>query len=142
MKKKKKVFLFFILIALVCCLFNRQVFIMISSPLRKEIDYKIKKLDIPEIDPENITSSMKKLQEIANKKSWILRAKKFTDRYFAGDKKKMTYCLKDVDALKKWHDLKRTYVQVPWGQLVEKTDNTKPEQYQACGGGKCMIWKM
>ena len=49
MKKKKKVFLFFILIALVCCLFNRQVFIMISSPLRKEIDYKIKKLDIPEI---------------------------------------------------------------------------------------------
>lgn len=100
------------------------------------------KLVIPDINPDDITNSMKKLKIIAEKKSWIMRAKKFTERYFEGESKKMTYCLKDVDALKKWHDLNRTYKPVPWTEMKEDTDETKPEQYVACGGGKCMIWKM
>lgn len=100
------------------------------------------KLILPDIDPDDITNSMKKLKVIAEKKSWLMRASKFTTRYFGGNTKKMTYCLKDVDALKKWHDLNRTYKTVPWTELKEDTDATKPEQYVACGGGKCMIWKM
>jgi len=100
------------------------------------------KLTIPEIDPANITRSMEKLKEVADKKSWILRAEKFTERYFKGNKKQMTYCLKEVDALKTWEDLSRTYKPADWEKLIEETDNTKPEQFQACGGGKCMIWRM
>ncbi len=100
------------------------------------------RMKIPKIDTEHITKSLKTIEEALHKKSWIMRAVKFSERYFDGDLKKMTYCLKEVDALKKWHDLSRTYTPVPWEELVETVDNTKPQQYQACGGGKCMIWKM
>ena len=49
MKKKKKIILFVVVISLFTCLLNRQMFITITSPLRKEINHEIKALDIPEI---------------------------------------------------------------------------------------------
>lgn len=56
--------------------------------------------------------------------------------------KKMTYCLKDVDAWKTWIDLKSTYTDVPWNDFYEQFDNTKVSETIACSGGACEITKM
>lgn len=85
------------------------------------------------------TKSIDLLTKQMEKKLWIMRANKFTMRYFDGDKKRMTYCLKDVDAWKKWCDLNRTYKDVPWDEFIEEHDNTTLEQYVACSGGQCSI---
>jgi len=70
-------------------------------------------------------------------REWIRRAKQFSDRYFDGDVKKMTYCLKDVRNWKVWCDLQREYKDVPWEEFTEENDNTTIEQTIACAGGKC-----
>ena len=51
----------------------------------------------------------------------------------------MTYCLKDVYNWKRWVDLKRDYVKVPWTEFYEDDNNTKFEQSIACSGGSCEI---
>lgn len=76
-------------------------------------------------------------KETLSKLMWLEQAKKFTKRYFDGDKVKMTYCLKDVDALKTWCDLERTYKSVDWTKFIEQVDNTKVEETIACAGGAC-----
>ena len=53
----------------------------------------------------------------------------------------MTYCLKSVDAWKKWCDLKRTYKNVDWDNFFEENDNTKASKIVACSGGSCEIIK-
>ena len=45
----------------------------------------------------------------ASKKAWVARCKKFSDRYFEGDIRKLTYCMKDVYNWKEWVDLNREY---------------------------------
>ena len=84
---------------------------------------------------ENIQS----LRTAIAKKLWLAQAQKFTDRYFGGDKKIMTYCLKDVDAWKTWCDLSRTYENVPWDEFFEDEDVTKPMETVACSGGTCEL---
>ena len=73
---------------------------------------------------------------------WIRRAKQFADRYFEGNLRRMTYCLKDVNNWKLWVDLKRTYKEVNWDEVVE------PEPFFvdittmgaiACHGGACEV---
>ena len=49
----------------------------------------------------------------------------------------MTFCLKSVDAWKKWCDLKRTYQYVNWEDFYEEQDNTTPTEYIACSGNSC-----
>jgi intein/homing endonuclease len=73
------------------------------------------------------------------KMDWIRRAKQFSERYFGGDVKKMTYCLKDVNNWKMWCDLKREYVDVDYTEMVEEGDNTKHIQESACAGGHCSV---
>lgn len=97
------------------------------------------KLDIPNLQGDALVASIDKLKKILDKSTWIERAKKFTKNYFNGDKKKMTYALKDCDSWKKWVDLKREYSNVPWEKFFEDQDNTKVEESAACGGGKCEI---
>jgi ribonucleoside-triphosphate reductase (thioredoxin) len=75
----------------------------------------------------------------AEKFRWLEKAKKFANKYFEGDVRNMTYCLKDVDALKTWDDLEKVYVDVPWEKLVELNDNTKASETIACSGGACEI---
>ena len=76
-----------------------------------------------------------------NKIDWVRRSRQFAERYFGGDIKKMTYCLKDVHNWKLWCDLKREYVNVDWFSIVE-------DEYEldistiggdACAGGACDI---
>ena len=73
------------------------------------------------------------------KKSWVARCKKFAGKYFDGDIRKLTYCMKDVYNWKEWVDLNREYKAVDYTNVVEEEDNVKPEQEWACSGGACEI---
>lgn len=73
------------------------------------------------------------------KKEWADRCKKFADRYFEGDLRKLTYCMKDVYNWKEWVDLSREYVAVDYTNVIEEQNNVKPEQEWACSGGVCEV---
>ena len=73
------------------------------------------------------------------KKKWVARCTKFANRYFDGDVKKLTYCMKDVYNWKEWVDLNREYKTVDYTNVVEEEDNVEPEQEWACSGGVCEI---
>ena len=75
----------------------------------------------------------------ASKKKWVARCKKFADRYFEGDIRKLTYCMKDVYNWKEWVDLNREYKAVDYTQVIEKENNVVPEREWACAGGTCDI---
>jgi len=77
--------------------------------------------------------------KVQEKKDWVRRALQFADRYFDGDSRLMTYCLKDVTNFKYYLDLKRTYIDIPWEEMKEETDTTKLEQTVACSGGQCEL---
>lgn len=73
------------------------------------------------------------------KKEWADRCKKFADRYFEGDLRRLTYCMKDVYNWKEWVDLNREYVAVDYTNVIEEQNNVKPEQEWACSGGVCEV---
>ncbi len=73
------------------------------------------------------------------KKHWVKRCEKFAGKYFDGDVKRLTYCMKDVYNWKEWVDLKREYKPVNYTEVIEEEDNVKPEQEWACSGGKCEL---
>ena len=75
------------------------------------------------------------------KMDFVRRAKQFAERYFEGDVRNMTYCLKDVNGWKTWLDLKRMYVEVDYTTMIEEEDNTKVMETIACGGGQCEIFR-
>lgn len=77
-----------------------------------------------------------------NKIDWIRRVKQFSERYFEGNAKKATYCLKHVSLWKTWCDLKREYKEVNWEEIkedVQEYENVDEMSAQACSGGKCEI---
>jgi len=76
------------------------------------------------------------------KKDWVRRFKQFADRYFEGDLKKTSYCLKHVSSWKLWIDLKRETKVVPWEDIIEDSETFEDADKQAavaCSGGKCQI---
>lgn len=75
----------------------------------------------------------------AKRKEFVERCHKFANRYFDGDFKKLTYCMKDVFNWKRWHDLNLSFTPVDYTQLKEIEDNTAPEQEVSCSGGACSI---
>jgi ribonucleoside-diphosphate reductase alpha chain len=70
---------------------------------------------------------------------WIRRAKQFADRYFGGDVKQMTYCLKDINNLHYWNALKREYKEVDYTLMIEEQNNVEFTQDIACAGGACTV---
>lgn len=73
------------------------------------------------------------------KVDWVRRAKQFADRYFDGNAKKMTHCLKHVSLWKTWCDLKREYVDIDWSNVIEKDQTYAAADElasQACVGQK------
>ena len=74
-----------------------------------------------------------------SKRHWMSRCEKFANKYFDGDVKKLTYCMKDVYNWKEWVDLNREYSDVDYTQVIEEVDNVKPEQEWACSGGACEL---
>jgi ribonucleoside-triphosphate reductase len=77
------------------------------------------------------------IKALLSKKDWVRRAAQFANRYFAGDLKRMSYCLKRVSLCKLWEDLQREGVPVDYRLMPETTDGTKLAEAQACAGGKC-----
>jgi len=73
------------------------------------------------------------------KRNWVLRCEKFAGKYFDGDIRKLTYCMKDVYNWKDWVDLNREYKTVDYTNVIEEEDNVKPEQEWACSGGACEV---
>lgn len=76
------------------------------------------------------------------KKDWVRRFNQFAERYFGGDKKKTSYCLKHVSSLKMFIDLKREHKQIDWSQVIESTEvheDADKTAASACAGGKCEL---
>lgn len=73
------------------------------------------------------------------KENWVARCKKFAEKYFEGDIKQLTYCMKDIYNFKLWTELKREYKNVDYTEVVEEYDDTQLEQAMACGANGCEI---
>jgi ribonucleoside-diphosphate reductase alpha chain len=104
----------------------------------------VNKLECPEpvVGEDGFELEMAKREEdlrCAVKRDWLRRAHQFSDRYFTGDTKLMTYCLKEVHNWKYWCDLQREYVDVDYKELLEDEDNTKIQETAACAGGVCEL---
>jgi ribonucleoside-diphosphate reductase alpha chain len=83
---------------------------------------------------------LKKIVDMLEQKDdWVRRAKQFATRYFEGDIKKMTHCLKEVHNWKYFCDLKREYMDVDWSLAVEDEYNIDTTKLagEACSGGQC-----
>lgn len=85
--------------------------------------------------------------EVSNyddKIDWIRRANQFANRYFKGDKREMTYCLKDVHNWKIWCDLKRQYVDIDWSLCFEDEYGSLDfgTAGEACSGGACELGEL
>lgn len=81
-------------------------------------------------------------EEWLDKCDWVRRVKQFGDRYFDGDVKRATYCMKHVSLWKTWCDLKREYVELDWTQITEEHEshiNADTLGAQACSNGSCEI---
>jgi len=76
------------------------------------------------------------------KHDWVRRARQFAARYFEGDLRRMTYCLKDIHNWKTWCDLSREYKEIDWSTVIEENpfyENIDTTGAQACAGGKCEV---
>jgi ribonucleoside-triphosphate reductase len=73
------------------------------------------------------------------KRQWSDRCFRFSEKYFEGDLRKLTYCMKDVYNWKEWVDLNREYSDVDFTEVIEEENNVKPEQEWACSGGQCEL---
>lgn len=92
--------------------------------------------DIPHI------KELEKAIEYKSKAEWVRRAHQFADRYFSGDRKRMSHCLKHVSVWKSWCDIKREDKEIDWSTVVEEDPgyvSVDTIGAQACAGGKCEI---
>ena len=78
-------------------------------------------------------------EEWFNRVEWLRRAVQFANRYFEGDMRRMTHCLKHVSVWKTWCDLKREYKEIDWENVVELDqvyEDADRLASQACVGTK------
>lgn len=77
-----------------------------------------------------------------DKKEFVRRGVQFAERYFNGDIRKMTHCLKHVFLWKKWLDIKRTHQAIDWSVAQEVNEtfvDATTLAGQACAGGACEV---
>lgn len=70
---------------------------------------------------------------------FINKMKNFAHKYFEGDIKRLTYCMKDVYNWKIYCDLFNSFKKVDYTQLSEVEDNTAGIEEISCAGGACLI---
>jgi len=70
---------------------------------------------------------------------FITKVKNFAGKYFDGDIKSLTYCMKDVYNWKIYCDLMQTFKKVDYTKLLETEDNTVGIEEVSCAGGACLI---
>jgi ribonucleoside-diphosphate reductase alpha chain len=74
-----------------------------------------------------------------DKKLFALKMHRFSNKYFDGDLKRVTYCMKDVYNWKRYKDLYESFTKVDYTQLLETEDNTVGIEEISCAGGACLI---
>jgi ribonucleoside-diphosphate reductase alpha chain len=74
-----------------------------------------------------------------NKLKFVTKMKNFAGKYFNGDVKRLTYCMKDVYNWKIYCDLYDSFKKVDYTQLLETEDNTVGIEEISCAGGACLI---
>ena len=74
-----------------------------------------------------------------SKLKFVTKMKNFAGKYFDGDIRRLTYCMKDVYNWKLYCDLFNTFKKVDYTQLVETEDNTAGIEAVSCAGGACLI---
>jgi len=74
-----------------------------------------------------------------NKLKFTTKMKNFAGKYFEGDIKRLTYCMKDVYNWKIYCDLFNSFSKVDYTQLSEAEDNTVGIEEISCAGGACLI---
>jgi ribonucleoside-diphosphate reductase alpha chain len=70
---------------------------------------------------------------------FVTKMKNFAGKYFEGDVKRLTYCMKDVYTWKIYCDLFDSFKKVDYTQLAETEDNTTGIEEISCAGGACLI---
>lgn len=70
---------------------------------------------------------------------FMTKMKNFAGKYFDGDIRRLTYCMKDVYNWKIYCDLLNTFKKVDYTQLLETEDNTTGIEEISCAGGACLI---
>lgn len=74
-----------------------------------------------------------------NKLTFVVKMKNFAGKYFNGDTRRLTYCMKDVYNWKIYCDLFNSFKKVDYTQLLETEDNTVGIEEISCAGGACLI---
>jgi ribonucleoside-diphosphate reductase alpha chain len=74
-----------------------------------------------------------------SKLMFVTKMKNFAGKYFEGDTRRLTYCMKDVYNWKIYCDLFNTFNKVDYTQLKEHEDNTAGIEEISCAGGACLI---
>ena len=70
---------------------------------------------------------------------FMTKMKNFAGKYFDGDIKRLTYCMKDVYNWKIYCDLLDSFKKVDYTQLSETEDNTVGIEEISCAGGACLL---
>ena len=86
-----------------------------------------------------ITMQQEQEQDSDDKKLFALKMHRFANKYFDGDLKRVTYCMKDVYNWKRYKDLYESFTKVDYTQLLETEDNTVGIEEISCAGGACLI---
>jgi ribonucleoside-diphosphate reductase alpha chain len=74
-----------------------------------------------------------------DKLNFMTKMKNFAGKYFNGDVKRLTYCMKDVYNWKIYCDLYNNFAKVDYTQLTETEDNTAGIEEISCAGGACLL---
>ena len=86
-----------------------------------------------------VTLNQAQKDDPESKLLFITKMKNFAGKYFNGDVKRLTYCMKDVYNWKIYCDLFNSFKKVDYTQLSETEDNTVGIEEISCAGGACLI---
>lgn len=86
-----------------------------------------------------VSMNQSKDTDSEGKLKFVTKMKNFAGKYFDGDVKRLTYCMKDVYNWKIYCDLFNSFKKVDYTQLSETEDNTTGIEEISCAGGACLI---
>ena len=86
-----------------------------------------------------VTLNQANKNDSEDKRMFTTKMKNFAGKYFDGDIRRLTYCMKDVYNWKIYCDLFNSFKKVDYTQLSETEDNTVGIEEISCAGGACLI---
>jgi len=86
-----------------------------------------------------VSMNQSKESDTESRLRFLAKMKNFAGKYFNGDVKRLTYCMKDVYGWKIYCDLFDGFKKVDYTQLSETEDNTVGIEEISCAGGACLI---